>query len=209
MHRITFKRRQRAPSRYSLFSSAGTPAPIIVPPNPTYSPYNSSASLDSQSLHPNIAFQQNPTETSLDAFDTWSDEGPGRRVYDDLTAIDWIFEYTKERLRVRLLSRQTGFMGQIAQLLDSSQVWVVLIATGIAAGLLAAGIDIVTNWLGDLKHGYCSSTFYLSRHFCCLGLEGECPVMPDVGVDGDGRLMAGCQRAIAAKRGCRGVWLCA
>lgn len=65
-------------------------------------------------------------------------------------------------------------MGHIAQLLDSSQVWVVLIATGVAAGLIAAGIDIVTNWLGDLKHGYCSSTFYLSQRFCCLGLEGEC-----------------------------------
>lgn len=46
-----------------------------------------------------------------------------------------------------------------------------LIGTGLAAGLLAAGIDIVTNWLGDLKHGYCNSHFYLSREFCCLGLE--------------------------------------
>lgn len=64
-------------------------------------------------------------------------------------------------------------MGHVAQMLDSSQVWVVLIGTGVAAGLIAAAIDIVTNWLGDLKHGYCSQTFYLSRRFCCLGLEGE------------------------------------
>lgn len=92
-------------------------------------------------------------------------------MYDDLTAIDWIFEYTKERIRIRGLLRRTGVVGYFARLLDSSQIWIVLIATGLMAGMLAACIDIVTNWLGDLKHGFCSGGFYLSREFCCLGLE--------------------------------------
>lgn len=56
-------------------------------------------------------------------------------------------------------------------------MWVVLIGTGVAAGVLAAGIDIVTNWLGDLKHGYCKETFYLSQRFCCLGLDSECVLL--------------------------------
>ncbi|RPB14014.1 hypothetical protein P167DRAFT_558123 [Morchella conica CCBAS932] len=72
--------------------------------------------------------------------------------------------YAKERLRTRSLSG-------LGRLLDASQVWVVLLCTGVAAGLIAAGIDIATNWLGDLKHGYCGGAFYLSRRFCCLGLE--------------------------------------
>ncbi|CAZ84054.1 unnamed protein product [Tuber melanosporum] len=168
--RITFKRRQRASSsRYSLFS-VGTPlgitTPSLLPPEPAYSPYSSGTNLDQ--LHRSEQGQKDPAQSTLDP---WSSEGPGRRVYDDLTAIDWIFEYTKERIRTRALFRRKRILGHIAQLWDSSQVWIVLIGTGIAAGLLAAGIDIVTNWLGDLKHGYCDSNFYLSREFCCLGLE--------------------------------------
>ena len=108
----------------------------------------------------------------------WYMEGPGRRVgYDDLTAIDWIFEYTKERQRLRFLSSQaSGLFGYAQRMLDASQIWLVLIGTGIAAGLLAAGIDVASDWLGDLKTGYCRSglgggQFYLNRGFCCWGHE--------------------------------------
>ncbi|KAI0862695.1 chloride channel [Xylaria cubensis] len=108
----------------------------------------------------------------------WYAEGPGRRVgYEDLTAIDWIFEHTKERQRLRVLhSSATGLIGYIRQLADSSQVWIILILTGLAVGVLAVGIDIVSNWLGDLKTGYCSSgpdggAFYLNKQFCCLGYD--------------------------------------
>jgi chloride channel 3/4/5 len=44
--------------------------------------------------------------------------------------------------------------------------------TGIAVGVLATGIVITTDWLGDLKAGYCSivggGAFYLNKGFCCL-----------------------------------------
>ena len=99
--------------------------------------------------------------------------------YDDLTAIDWIFEYTKERQRLRnLYSRATGLLGYAYQLLDASQVWLVLVATGLAAGVLAAGIDVASDWLGDLKTGYCRSgagggRFYLNKGFCCWGHDGR------------------------------------
>ncbi|MCJ1352689.1 MAG: hypothetical protein MMC33_002673 [Icmadophila ericetorum] len=108
----------------------------------------------------------------------WYAEGPRRRVgYDDLTAIDWIFEYTKERQRLRILySRATGILGYTRQLLDASEVWLVLIATGLASGVLAAGIDVASDWLGDLKNGYCRNgrgggRFYLNKAFCCWGLD--------------------------------------
>lgn len=107
----------------------------------------------------------------------WYVEGPGRRVgYEDLTAIDWIFEYTKERQRQRVLQGSaTGLLGYIRQSLDATQVWVILILTGILVGTLAAGIDISTDWLADLKIGYCSNVdggaFYLSRGFCCFGYD--------------------------------------
>lgn len=111
----------------------------------------------------------------------WYVEGPGRRVgYEDLTAIDWIFEYTKERQRLRVLaSGASGLLGYVRQFLDASQVWVVLVLTGLAVGALAASIDVATDWLGDLKYGFCASNgddgnaFYLSKTSCCIGYEEQ------------------------------------
>lgn len=108
----------------------------------------------------------------------WHVEGPGRRVgYDDLTAIDWIFEYTKERQRLRVLSSgSSGFMGHARMLLDHSQAWVILVLTGLLVGAIAAVINVVSDWLGDIKTGFCSSGpegghFYLNRQFCCFGYD--------------------------------------
>ncbi|AEO57529.1 hypothetical protein MYCTH_2303781 [Thermothelomyces thermophilus ATCC 42464] len=112
----------------------------------------------------------------------WYAEGPGRRVgYEDLTAIDWIFEYTKERQRQRALRARTAalhvpLLGHLQRLLDASQVWVVLLLSGVAVGALAAAIDVATDWLGDVKYGFCSGDvdggrFYLGRTACCLGYD--------------------------------------
>jgi chloride channel 3/4/5 len=95
--------------------------------------------------------------------------------YDDLTAIDWIYEYTKERHRLRkLLSNSHGLVGNLRQLFDASHVWLVLVATGISVGCLAAAINIASDWLGDIKTGYCKrgvdgGQFYLNKQFCCWG----------------------------------------
>lgn len=108
----------------------------------------------------------------------WHVEGPGRRVgYDDLTAIDWIFEYAKERQRLRYLYTGTsGILGHMKQLADASQVWIILVAAGILSGGIAAFIDIASDWLADLKTGYCHNVdgdgrFYLNKSFCCWGIN--------------------------------------
>jgi chloride channel 3/4/5 len=97
--------------------------------------------------------------------------------YDDLTAIDWIFEYAKERQRLKYLySGATGVLGTLKQLADASQVWIILVAAGILSGGIAAFIDVASDWLADLKTGYCSSIegdgrFYLNKGFCCWGID--------------------------------------
>lgn len=65
-------------------------------------------------------------------------------------------------------------------------------ATGIAVGVIAASIDIVVEWLADLKTGVCAGDsagggaetgwngqWYLKRGFCCWGVDdvntqGQC-----------------------------------
>lgn len=99
--------------------------------------------------------------------------------YDDLTAIDWVFEYSRERQRLRqLYSSASGLLGYLKRFLDGSKIWVVLIATGILTGVLAASIDVASDWLADLKTGFCRNggqdtggRFYLNKVFCCWGLD--------------------------------------
>jgi chloride channel 3/4/5 len=184
LYRISFKRKQREQPRISL--------PAFLQPLP------GRPQADSTSAHRSrhVRGQQGDEEVDITLDQTnghaagdyenkdgvaldWQGDGPRQRVgYDDLTAIDWIFEYTKERQRLRMLrSRASGWLGQMNQLWDASQIWLVLVATGVASGILASSINIVSNWLEDLKGGFCrhgrgGGKFYLNRSFCCWGLDG-------------------------------------
>ncbi|ORZ17766.1 chloride channel [Absidia repens] len=44
---------------------------------------------------------------------------------------------------------------------------------GAAIGLNSALIAIVTNWLSDIKLGYCSNAWWLNKKFCCWEIEDE------------------------------------
>ncbi|KAL8661432.1 MAG: hypothetical protein Q9202_005614 [Teloschistes flavicans] len=190
---ITFKKKRKLPSALRLpnFLSATTgsshPSPALPIPTARSRKLREWSSVNDSNTNSNISLplanghpadglfpSDNKDGGPLD----WYLEGPGRRVgYDDLTAIDWIFEYTKERQRLRFLySQATGVFGHAQQLLDASQIWIVLVLTGLAVGVLAAGIDIASDWLGDLKTGYCKTGaggghFYLNKGFCCWGHE--------------------------------------
>jgi chloride channel 3/4/5 len=179
----SFKRKQKQPASFisqiflSPFIRSGQPSPSV----PTYSPRSGSQSLNNDRAHGDgeqISLDTNPSHTKDGASLDWYTEGPGRRVgYEDMTAIDWIFEYTKERQRLRALySNATGIIGYAREMADASQIWIVLLLTGMAAGLVAAGIDVASDWLGDIKSGYCSNGpdgghFYLNRYFCCWGYD--------------------------------------
>ena len=46
-----------------------------------------------------------------------------------------------------------------------------LIIQGAAIGLNSALIAIVTDWLSDIKMGYCSNAWWLNQKFCCWEIE--------------------------------------
>jgi chloride channel 3/4/5 len=194
---MSFKRRQKpvilsSPARIFSSLTGRRQSPLRSPTRAYGSPHVSGTSTPTrlQGLHRagqegvgGYGEGQNASSAKDGVPLDWYVEGPGRRVgYEDLTAIDWIFEYTKERQRLRVLySSASGIIGYVQQLLDASQAWVILVSTGLAVGALAAAIDVTTDWLGDFKTGYCSSgpdggAFYLSKTFCCLGYDqgAEC-----------------------------------
>ncbi|ETI28554.1 hypothetical protein G647_01004 [Cladophialophora carrionii CBS 160.54] len=152
--------------------------PGDLPMNTHLSPTSASSETFSapQSAEVQPGASAEDTDRKQDVPPDWYMEGHGRRVgYDDLTGIDWIYEYTKERQRLRvLLAVHKGFVGNLRQLLDASHVWVVLVASGVAVGCVAAFINIASDWLGDIKTGYCKKgvgggDFYLNKQFCCWG----------------------------------------
>ncbi|QSZ37690.1 hypothetical protein DSL72_008789 [Monilinia vaccinii-corymbosi] len=181
-NKLSFKRKQKQPASLKFLSAlarsaSGSQSRHDGPPSrgSTPSPGNGRA-YPSNSTVGNVP-QHSHAPKDGEPLD-WCAEGPGRRVgYEDMTAIDWIFEYTKERQRLRILySSASGLVGYLQQLLDASQIWIVLVLTGLAAGTFAAGIDIVTDFLADLKTGYCRAGedgghFYLNKFFCCFGYD--------------------------------------
>ncbi|KAJ5554808.1 hypothetical protein N7461_003278 [Penicillium sp. DV-2018c] len=178
---ISFKRKQKRQERRSRFSLSNLLSPTASGSDATFgsaAPRGGQNGDASPDPYWPTGFNTGAEGSKDDGPSDWYVEGPGRRVgYDDFTAIDWIYEYTKERQRKRLLySSGQGLLGPARRLLDASNVWLVLIATGIAVGIIAASIDIATDWLGDLKTGYCKNgsgggRFYLNKSFCCWGLD--------------------------------------
>jgi chloride channel 3/4/5 len=105
--------------------------------------------------------------------------------YEDFTTIDWVQDAARAQLRRKARRQEkAGFFqrhgryGWRRRLWDSyeaGQAWLVVTLVGAAIGLNAAFLNIATEWLSDVKLGYCTTAFYLNEQFCCWGAEGGCP----------------------------------
>ncbi|KAI1933230.1 glycerol ethanol, ferric requiring protein [Ophidiomyces ophidiicola] len=106
--------------------------------------------------------------------------------YDNFTTIDWVQDAVHEQARRRAWKKQgarfwdqegaPGWRRKVSEAYDAGQAWVVVTIVGIAIGLNAAFLNIVTEWLADVKLGYCTTAFYLNEAFCCWEAEqGKCP----------------------------------
>lgn len=62
---------------------------------------------------------------------------------------------------------------RLPPILSHLRSWACLTIVGILVGLVAALLAIITEYLGNIKSGYCSTNFYLNRSFCCWGEDEE------------------------------------
>lgn len=105
--------------------------------------------------------------------------------YEDFTTIDWVQDAAREQLRRESRRRENarffnsggkaGWRYKLWQAYDSGQGWIVVTLIGIAIGINAAFLNIITEWLSDIKLGYCTTAFYLNEDFCCWGEDNGCP----------------------------------
>lgn len=119
------------------------------------------------------------TATGLDH--RFNEEMDEIKRYEDFTTIDWVQDAAREQLRRRARRKENGGSYQhqgrwgvrrkVWELYDAGQAWIVVTFVGAAIGLNAAFLNIVTEWLSDVKRGHCSTAFYLNENFCCWGAE--------------------------------------
>jgi len=66
--------------------------------------------------------------------------------YKDGASIDWLYEEAAERERRHQLNTLHGLRGLLTLALNSTQMWMVIIATGIGIGVIGAWLDILVKW---------------------------------------------------------------
>lgn len=102
---------------------------------------------------------------------------------------DWVQDAAQEEARRRSRRRRTAWSHdkgrptwryRLWESYDAAQGWIVVTLIGACIGLNAAFLNIVTEWLSDIKMGYCTTAFYLNEHFCCMGEDdgGNSPPFP-------------------------------
>lgn len=102
--------------------------------------------------------------------------------YEDFTTIDWVQDAAREQQRRKArrqarssdFSDSRGWRRRLWEAYDAGQGWIVVSLIGAAIGLNAAFLNIITEWLSDIKRGYCTTAFYLNESFCCWGAEEGC-----------------------------------
>ena len=123
-----------------------------------------------------------PTPATETATPAITEEISEIKRYEDFTTIDWVQDAIYEQSRRRAKRRSgTGFWDQegvfgwrrkLQESYDAGQAWLVVTLVGMAIGLNSAVLNIVTEWLSDIKLGHCTTAFYLNEQFCCWGAEG-------------------------------------
>ncbi|KAL6861134.1 chloride channel [Trichoderma novae-zelandiae] len=103
--------------------------------------------------------------------------------YEDFTTIDWVQDAVREQARRKARRKRTagvyrlgqpGWRYRLWESYDAAQGWIVVTIIGAAIGLNAAFLNIVTEWLADIKTGHCTTAFYLNEKFCCWGEDNGC-----------------------------------
>ncbi|KAI4845305.1 CLC voltage-gated chloride channel [Aureobasidium sp. EXF-8845] len=130
------------------------------------------------------AAEQGDTTTVNPEDQVVADEIDEIKRYEDFTTIDWVRDAAREQQR-RKAKRQEragfferegrlGWRRRLWEAYDAGQAWLVVTLIGTAIGMNAAFLNIVTEWLSDIKLGHCTTAFYLNESFCCWGAEEGC-----------------------------------
>ncbi|KAF4553409.1 Voltage gated chloride channel-like protein 3 [Elsinoe fawcettii] len=94
-----------------------------------------------------------------------------RAWYDQFTSTDWVHDSIADAFRVKELRSRRDFVGRLLALYDAAQGWLLVAIIGIFTAAIAYCIDVTEAVVFDVKTGYCSTGWYLSKRRCCNGVS--------------------------------------
>lgn len=89
--------------------------------------------------------------------------------YDQFTSTDWVHDSIADAYRIKALRSRKDFRGRLENFVDGSQGWLLSALVGCIVATIAYIVDVSETPFFDLKDGYCSRAWYLSRVRCCVG----------------------------------------
>ena len=132
--------------------------------------------------------QQNGYATANASQQRFTEEIEEIKRYEDFTTRDWVQDAAREQMRRsqrqkenQTRSKRKGWWSvkqKVWELYDAGQAWIVVTLVGAAIGLNSAVLNIATEWMSDIRMGYCETAFYLNENFCCWGVDNPeegCP----------------------------------
>lgn len=99
--------------------------------------------------------------------------------YEDFDTIDWIrdAEYdrmARERFDEWYAANKTWY-NSIKRGLFRGQAWIYVSCVAVLTALFAVFIDLVIDFLQDIRQGYCNTTWYFARKVCCAEVPIDQP----------------------------------
>lgn len=93
----------------------------------------------------------------------------GIRVwYSSYTSIDWLHDAIKDSLRfAKLRRKRKSWRSRLRLVFDKSLGWIIVTIVGFITAIVAFFVVRSEQFLFDFKEGYCSSSWYKAKRFCC------------------------------------------
>ena len=94
--------------------------------------------------------------------------------YDQFTSTDWVHDSIADNFRVRDLRSRKDLRGRLYAWLDGAQGWILVAIIGCLTACVAYFVDITETAIFDVKEGYCTERWFLSKGRCCF-IPENCP----------------------------------
>ncbi len=105
----------------------------------------------------------------------------GIRVwYTSYTSIDWLHDAIKDSLRFSRLRRRKSLRSRARLMFDKSIGWIIVTIVGFLSAVVAFLVIRSEQFLFDLKEGYCTTSFWKAKRFCCPYLAPSELVNPHI-----------------------------
>ena len=94
--------------------------------------------------------------------------------YDQFTSTDWVHDSIADGIRRRELRRRKDLTGRLIAWFDGAQGWILVAVIGIVTACVAYFVSVTESAIFDLKEGFCTDAWFVSRKRCCMTGDG-CP----------------------------------